>query len=68
MSKIIIFLIKLWQRFVSPLYAPSCRYYPSCSEYAKLAIEKYGLFKGSLKAIWRIMRCHPLSKGGIDYP
>ncbi|MCS7084122.1 MAG: membrane protein insertion efficiency factor YidD [Aquificaceae bacterium] len=68
MTKVIISLIELWQKLVSPLYAPSCRYYPSCSEYAKLAIQKHGPLKGSIKALWRVMRCHPLSKGGVDYP
>jgi putative membrane protein insertion efficiency factor len=63
-----IFLIKLWQRFISPLYPPSCRYYPTCSEYAIMAVEKYGVIKGTLKALWRIVRCNPFSKGGVDYP
>ncbi|WP_425480508.1 membrane protein insertion efficiency factor YidD [Hydrogenobacter thermophilus] len=61
-------IIRLWQRLVSPLYPPSCRYYPTCSEYAILSIEKYGVVKGGLKALWRVLRCHPLSKGGVDYP
>jgi putative membrane protein insertion efficiency factor len=63
-----IFLIKLWQRFISPLYPPSCRYYPTCSNYAIMAVEKYGVIKGTAKALWRILRCNPFSKGGVDYP
>jgi putative membrane protein insertion efficiency factor len=63
-----ILLIRLWQRFISPLYPPSCRYYPTCSEYAVMAVEKYGVIKGTLKALWRIARCNPFSKGGVDYP
>jgi len=68
LKKLAIYLIKLWQRFISPLYPPSCRYYPTCSNYAIMAIEKYGLFKGSLKAFLRILRCNPFFKGGVDYP
>ncbi len=60
--------IKLYQRFISPLFPSSCRYYPTCSSYAVMAIEKYGVLKGSIKAIYRILRCNPFSKGGIDYP
>ena len=68
MKKILITFIKLWQKFISPLYPPSCRYYPTCSEYAVLAIEKYGVLKGSIKALFRILRCNPFFKGGVDYP
>ncbi|MCS7171179.1 MAG: membrane protein insertion efficiency factor YidD [Aquificaceae bacterium] len=68
MKGIIIAFLKLWQTFISPLYPPSCRYYPSCSSYAIMALEKHGVFKGTLKAFWRILRCNPLSKGGVDYP
>ncbi len=58
-------LIRLYQR--TPLRShASCKYIPSCSEYAYEAIEYYGAFRGSLKAIWRILRCNPFSKGGID--
>lgn len=68
LSKILINLIKKYQKYISPLKKPSCRYYPSCSNYAILAVEKYGFFKGILKAVWRIIRCNPFSKGGVDYP
>ncbi|MFN3598879.1 MAG: membrane protein insertion efficiency factor YidD [Aquificaceae bacterium] len=68
MKKIVIGLLKLWQMLISPLYPPSCRYYPSCSNYAIMAVGKYGAFKGTLKALWRILRCNPFSKGGVDYP
>ncbi|MBR5614685.1 MAG: membrane protein insertion efficiency factor YidD [Clostridia bacterium] len=67
-SFILIGLIKFYRRFISPLTPPSCRYYPTCSEYAILAIKKYGVLKGTLKALWRILRCNPFSKGGIDLP
>ncbi|NPA32121.1 MAG: membrane protein insertion efficiency factor YidD [Aquificae bacterium] len=68
MKKTLILLIKLWQRVISPLYPPSCRYHPTCSEYAVLAIQKHGALKGSLKALLRLLRCNPLFKGGVDYP
>ena len=67
-SRILIGLITFYKRFISPLTPISCRFYPSCSEYAILAIKKYGPLKGLVKAVWRIMRCNPFSKGGIDYP
>lgn len=65
---IVISLIKFYQKFISPLLPSSCRYYPTCSKYAIMAIEKYGVLKGGVKAIYRIFRCNPFSKGGIDYP
>ena len=73
-AKILLFLIKIYQKTLSPdsgwfkIYYPHgfCRYYPSCSHYAYQAIEKKGAFKGTLKAIWRIIRCNPLSSGGYD--
>ena len=67
-KKVVITFLKLYQKFISPLYPASCRYYPSCSNYAILSVEKYGVIKGLLKAIWRILRCNPFSKGGVDYP
>ena len=69
LRKLFVIPIKIYRKFISPLKRyPTCRYYPTCSEYALLAIEKYGVIKGSLKAIWRVLRCNPFSKGGIDYP
>lgn len=47
--------------------APTCKYHPSCSQYAHDALHKHGLVKGSAKAAWRILRCNPWSKGGVDY-
>ena len=51
---------------MSPVLPKSCRFYPTCSEYAMEAIERYGLFKGGLMSIKRVLRCHPFSKGGFD--
>lgn len=62
----LVWLIGVYQRHVSPLKPPTCRFHPSCSEYAKLALLKHGLLKGGLLAAWRILRCNPFSKGGYD--
>lgn len=59
-------LIRGYQRFVSPMLPPSCRYYPSCSEYAYEAIAKYGIIRGGLMAGWRVLRCNPFNRGGYD--
>lgn len=66
MKRLLIFIIRWYQRHISPLKKPSCRFYPTCSHYAIEAIEKKGVLKGSLMAIWRILRCNPFSKGGFD--
>lgn len=60
------FLIKVYRYAISPILPSSCRFYPSCSEYAIEALGKYGLLKGSWLALKRIARCHPLSAGGHD--
>ncbi len=59
-------LVYTYQRTISPLLGPRCRYYPSCSHYGYTAIERYGLIRGSVLAGWRILRCNPWSAGGID--
>ena len=67
MKKILIFLIRIYQRHISPVKGRSvCIYIPTCSQYAVEALEKYGAFKGTYLAVKRILRCHPLSKGGFD--
>lgn len=60
------YLIRGYQRFISPALPPSCRFYPSCSTYALEAVAKYGLLKGSYLAARRLMRCHPFHPGGVD--
>ena len=60
-------LIKLYQKILSPLKPPCCKYYPTCSQYAADAVKKHGVIKGSILAVWRILRCNPWSMGGIDY-
>ena len=67
MRKLFIGLIKMYQIFISPMLGPSCRYYPTCSEYAFEAIEMHGVIKGSFLAIKRVLRCHPGCEGGIDH-
>jgi len=66
MKKIFIAVIKIYQKYLSPLKSFKCPYYPTCSQYGLEAIEKYGAFKGGLLALWRIIRCNPFSKGGYD--
>nr|WP_269059939.1 membrane protein insertion efficiency factor YidD [Iocasia fonsfrigidae] len=66
MKKILIMLINIYQRIISPLLPKSCRFYPTCSAYSKEAILKYGVFRGCLLSIKRIVRCHPFNKGGYD--
>ncbi len=68
MKNIIIDFIKFYKLFLSPILPNSCRFYPTCSDYMILSIEKHGILIGLLKGIWRIIRCNPISKGGIDYP
>ena len=65
-KKFLISLIKFYRKKISPLSPPKCKYIPTCSQYALDAIEKYGVLKGTLLAIWRILRCNPFSKGGFD--
>ena len=58
--------IRFYQRRISPLFTPKCRYYPTCSQYAVEAIELHGIFKGMLLAIGRLMRCNIFFPGGVD--
>jgi putative membrane protein insertion efficiency factor len=65
-KKALIIMIKAYQKFISPLLPVSCRFYPSCSQYAQDAINKYGSFKGVYLAALRILKCHPFHPGGYD--
>lgn len=67
MKKIFIFLIRLYQKYISPGLPPRCRYYPTCSAYAVEAIKRFGALKGGWLALKRILRCNPFNDGGIDY-
>jgi uncharacterized protein len=64
--RFVIRFIEVYSRFVSPMLPPSCRYWPTCSEYTVQAVRKYGVIRGSLMGTLRILRCNPWSKGGID--
>ena len=59
-------LLRAYKWTVSPWFGPACRYVPTCSEYAMEAVERYGVVRGSTMAVWRVLRCHPLVKGGYD--
>lgn len=63
---IVIGLITIYQRAISPMLPPSCRYIPCCSEYGALAVGRYGVIRGLGMAIMRILRCHPFAGGGFD--
>ena len=65
-QKLVITIIKIYQRFVSPLLGSNCRFTPSCSTYAIDAINRFGIIKGGWLASKRILRCHPLNEGGED--
>ncbi|MDR1364215.1 MAG: membrane protein insertion efficiency factor YidD [Oscillospiraceae bacterium] len=66
MRRFLIFILKIYKKFISPMMYNRCRFYPSCSSYALLAIKKFGILKGGFLSIKRILRCNMFSKGGID--
>ena len=59
-------ILRGYKRWLSPWLPPACRFVPSCSEYGMSAVEKYGAIKGLSLTVWRLLRCHPLSRGGYD--
>ena len=66
MKKVIVLLIRFYQVFLSPMFPPACRFYPTCSAYCIQAVEKYGVLKGLYLGVKRILKCHPLNPGGYD--
>ena len=68
MKKLLIALVKFYRNYISPMTPPSCRFIPTCSQYALEAIAKYGALKGSYLAVRRILRCHPFYKGDLNDP
>ena len=62
----VLHLLRGYKYAISPMFLPACRYVPTCSEYAMEAVDRYGVLRGCLKALWRLLRCHPLAKGGLD--
>jgi len=65
-ARLILFLLAFYRRALSPLLGTRCRFQPSCSEYARIAVARFGAGRGSLLAAWRLARCQPLCDGGID--
>ncbi|MFS7374022.1 membrane protein insertion efficiency factor YidD [Carnobacterium divergens] len=66
LKKILIGFVQFYQKFISPMFPPSCRYTPTCSSYMIQSIERFGAIKGTGMGVWRILRCHPFVKGGYD--
>lgn len=66
MKSLLIQLIRFYQKFISPMMLPTCRYQPTCSQYGIEAIQYHGIIKGTWLTMKRILRCHPFSKGGFD--
>ena len=65
-KRVALFLLQRYKWAISPMFLPACRYVPSCSEYAIEAIDRFGIARGSVMAVWRLVRCNPLAKGGLD--
>jgi len=65
-KSVVLLLLRAYKRAVSPWLPPACRYVPTCSEYAIEAVEHHGAALGTAMTIWRLLRCHPLAKGGVD--
>lgn len=59
--------IRFYRRVISPLFGPRCKYYPTCSAYAYTAFERFGFVRGFVLTAWRVLRCNPFSRGGVDY-
>ncbi|MEX1026111.1 MAG: membrane protein insertion efficiency factor YidD [Planctomycetota bacterium] len=66
MRELVVLPIRFYQRFLSPLKPPVCRFRPTCSEYGLIAVRKHGIFKGALLLSWRILRCQPFGTPGFD--
>lgn len=66
MARVLLWAIRIYQRFISPYTPPTCRFYPSCSAYAVEAITQYGPWRGTVLAARRVLRCHPFHPGGFD--
>jgi putative membrane protein insertion efficiency factor len=65
-KKLLILIFQGYRFILSPLFPPSCRFFPSCSQYGIEAVEKYGAIRGGAMTLWRVVRCHPFSRGGYD--
>jgi uncharacterized protein len=65
-GRLVVLLLRGYRALISPLYGPTCRFYPSCSEYALIAVERHGVLRGGRLAAWRLLRCNPWNPGGVD--
>ncbi|WP_167026114.1 membrane protein insertion efficiency factor YidD [Luteibacter sp. SG786] len=65
-TRLLLFLLSLYKRWLSPMLGTRCRFHPSCSDYARVAIARFGPARGGMLAAWRILRCQPLCEGGLD--
>jgi hypothetical protein len=65
-TRLLLFLLSLYKRWLSPMLGTRCRFHPSCSDYARVAIARFGPLRGGVLGMWRILRCQPLCEGGID--
>ncbi|MCK5734213.1 MAG: membrane protein insertion efficiency factor YidD [Candidatus Latescibacteria bacterium] len=69
MRNAVIAVIRFYQKWISPMMRPRCRFLPTCSEYTMLAVQKFGILRGLLKGLWRVLKCHPLYRGElVDFP
>lgn len=66
-ARMLVALVRAYQRWISPALAPRCRFYPSCSAYAVTAIQRFGAVRGTVMAAWRLLKCQPFHPGGIDH-
>jgi putative membrane protein insertion efficiency factor len=64
--RILVGLVRVYRRFISPMLGANCRFYPSCSAYAEEALARFGAFRGAGLALWRLAKCHPFHPGGVD--
>ena len=64
--QLVVLLLRGYRAVISPLYGPTCRFYPSCSEYALIAVDRHGVLRGGRLAVWRLLRCNPWNPGGVD--
>ena len=65
-ARLLVLLIRGYQRFISPMTPPTCKFYPSCSQYAVIAVQRHGVLRGGQLAAWRLLRCNPWNLGGVD--
>ena len=65
-ATLLLSLLRGYQRFISPMTPPTCKFYPSCSQYAVIAVQRHGAIRGTRLAVWRLLRCNPWNLGGVD--